>query len=278
MALSITSSVTLRSGWSMPLLGLGVYQNSGPSVLTACSTALQVGYRHIDSAQAYRNEAEVGRALNESNLKREEVFITSKVYSANHGYDRALQMIDQSLHNLRLEYMDLFLIHDPLSGKERRLATWRALIKARDDGKIRSIGVSNYGIKHLEEIKGASLELPSVNQLEIHPFCQQASIVNWCEQNGIVVQAYSPLVRGNRWDNPTLKELSDKYGKEIPQILIRWSLQRGYSPLPKSSKTDRVISNADVYDFEMGEEDMEKLAALDEGSLGAVTWNPVDAA
>ncbi|KAG8802340.1 hypothetical protein FRC16_009863 [Serendipita sp. 398] len=187
-------------------------------------------------------------------------------------------MIDQSLHNLCLEYMDLFLIHDPLSGKERRLATWRALIKARDDGKIRSIGVSNYGIKHLEEIKGASLELPSVNQLEIHPFCQQASIVNWCEQNGIVVQAYSPLVRGNRWDNPTLKELSDKYGKEIPQILIRWSLQRGYSPLPKSSKTDRVISNADVYDFEMGEEDMEKLAALDEGSLGAVTWNPVDAA
>ncbi|CAG7851020.1 Uncharacterized oxidoreductase Mkms_1985 [Serendipita indica DSM 11827] len=277
MPLSLNSTVTLRSGRAMPLLGLGVYQNTGPTATTACAAAFRAGYRHVDSAQVYRNETEVGQAVKESGLVREMLFITSKINSRNHGYEKTLTWIDQSLRNFGLEYMDLFLIHDPLSGKERRLDTWKALIKARDDGKIKSIGVSNYGVRHLEEIKSASLELPAVNQIELHPFCQQRPIVQWCKDNNIVVQAYCPIMRGQRWDNPVFKELSLKYGKEVPQILIRWSLQKGFSPLPKSIHDERIRSNANVYDFAIDDADMEKLDSLDLGDMGAVSWNPIHA-
>ncbi|PVF95086.1 Aldo/keto reductase [Serendipita vermifera] len=277
MSLSISSTVKLRSGYSMPLLGLGVYQNTGPTAISACAAAFSAGYRHIDSAQVYKNEAEVGRAFTASGLKREDVFITSKVNSKNHGYQKALDWIRKSLDNFDMQYIDLFLIHDPLSGKEKRLETWKALIKAKEDGHVRSIGVSNYGVPHLEDMVIASLELPSVNQIELHPFCQQKEIVQWCKQYGVVVEAYCPLMRGARWNDRTLQEVARKYGKTVPQVLIRWSLQMGYSPLPKSANADRVISNAQVYDFELEEEDMVKIEALDEGDKGAVSWNPVHA-
>jgi len=276
--LSIGSTVKLASGHSMPLLGLGVYQNRGETVVSACLAAFEAGYRHVDSAQLYRNEAEVGDAVRKSGLARENVFITSKIRSPDHGYDKTLKKLDKSLSQFNFTYLDLFLIHDPLSGKDKRLETWKAIVKARDEGKIKSIGVSNYGVHHLEEIAEAGLEIPAINQVELHPFCQQRPIVEYCKAHSIVIQAYCPLMRGQEWDNHVLKEVAGKHGKEVGHVLVRWSLQKGYSPLPKSSQVHRVKNNALVYDFELSDEEMEKIDTLDKGASGALSWNPVNAA
>ncbi|RPD78335.1 Aldo/keto reductase [Lentinus tigrinus ALCF2SS1-7] len=257
----------------MPRLGFGVYQNytTHESVLEA----FRAGYRHIDTAQAYRNEAHVGSAVRESGLERNDVFITTKCISKTHGYDKTLRAVDVSLERLAVEYVDLFLIHDPFKGTELRLQTYRALLDAQRAGKIRSVGVSNFGIKHLEEIRAAGLQTPSVNQIELHPFCQQKPIVAYCREHGIIVQAYSPLIRG-KMDHPLFMELANKHEREPAQILLRWSLQHGFMPLPKSATPARIQSNARLYDFSLNEEDMRRLDALDQGKAGAVTWNPVD--
>ncbi|KAI0728955.1 Aldo/keto reductase [Fomitopsis betulina] len=274
MALSLQSSVRLSSGHSVPLLGLGVYRND--DCFAAVFAALRHGYRHVDSARVYGNEAEVGRAVRESGVPRSEVFVTSKIYSAEHGYDSTLKAIDNSLERFQFAYLDLYLIHDPLSGKQKRLETWRALLEAKKVGKLRTVGVSNYGVKHLEEIREAGLETPSVNQIELQPFCQQREIIDYCNKHSIFVQAYCPLVRG-KFDNPVLQEVARKYQKDVAQVLVRWSLQRGFGPLPKSSQPARVVSNADLYDFEISPEDVAKIDALDQGKKGAISWNPVDA-
>ncbi|GBE80295.1 NADP-dependent oxidoreductase domain-containing protein [Sparassis latifolia] len=274
MSLSITSSVCLSSGHKMPLLGLGVFQ--AENCVTACVAALKLGYRHIDSARYYANEAEVGNAIRESGVPREEIFITTKVMSDEHGYANTLKAVDNSLKRFSFDCLDLFLIHSPLSGTEKRLETWRALLDAKKAGKLRTVGVSNYNVQHLEEIREVGLETPAVNQIELHPFCQQKPIVDYCNAHNIFVQAYCPLIRGKNFDNPVLIEVSKKYNKDIAQILVRWSLQRGFSPLPKSSQPTRVQSNAELYDFEISPEDMAKLDALDRGKAGAISWNPVD--
>ncbi|KAF9808121.1 hypothetical protein IEO21_07975 [Rhodonia placenta] len=258
----------------MPLLGLGVYQND--DCTPACLAALQHGYRHIDSARMYRNEAQVGAAVRQSGVPRGEVFVTTKIAQNEHGYDRTVRAVDESLQRFGFDYLDLYLIHSPLSGTALRLETWKALLKAKEDGKVRTTGVSNYGVHHLEEIRAAGLEKPAINQIELHPFCQQRPIVAYCEKNGIVVQAYCPLVRG-RFSDPVLQEVAAKYKKDVAQVLVRWSLQHGYSPLPKSAQPARVVSNADLYDFEIAAEDMARLDALDQGKDGAISWNPVDA-
>lgn len=275
MTLTIKSAIKLTSGYSMPLLGFGVYQNynAKPSVLEA----FQVGYRHIDSAQAYKNEGAVGEAVRDSGISREELFITTKCASKTHGYDSTLKGVEESLARFGFDYIDLFLIHDPFSGAERRLDTYRALLDAQRAGKIRTVGVSNYGIKHLDEIKTAGLPMPAVNQIEVHPLCQQHPIVEYCRAHAIVVQAYCPIIRG-QMGHPAIQAVANKYGRDPAQILIRWSLQNGFVPLPKSSTPSRIRSNAAVYDFELGREDMEDLDALDFGKAGAVSWNPVDAA
>ncbi|KZT63262.1 Aldo/keto reductase [Daedalea quercina L-15889] len=274
MALTLQSPVQLSSGYPMPALGLGVYQNG--DCFPACLAALQHGYRHIDSARRYGNEAEVGRAVRESGVPRSEVFITSKVFHTEHGYKSTLEAVDSSLERFGTDYIDLYLIHDPCSGKQMRLDTWRALIEAQKAGKLRTIGVSNYGVKHLEEIREAGLATPSVNQIELHPFCQQKEIVAYCNARGIAIQAYSPLVRG-RFDDPVLQDVAKKYNKTVAQVLARWSLQRGFCPLPKSAQPARVVSNTDLYDFEMSPEDIARIDALDQGKDGALKWNPVDA-
>jgi len=258
----------------MPLLGLGVYQNN--NCIPACEAALKHGYRHIDTAQVYRNEADVGRAVKESKINREEIFITTKVIQGSHGYSSTTSTVEASLSKLGVSYIDLYLIHSPLSGREGRLETYRALLDKKNEGKIRSVGVSNYGVKHLEEIREAGMEVPSVNQVELHPFCQQRPIVEYCKQYDIVVQAYCPIVRGD-FSNPVLQEVSKHANKHPSQVLIRWSLQKGFVPLPKSEKPERVVSNADVFDFELSQEDMAKLDALDKGDDGAISWNPVNA-
>jgi len=258
----------------MPLLGLGVALSE--DCVPACIAALKHGYRHIDSARFYQNEAEVGQGVRESVIPRGEVFITSKVNSDEHGYNNTLTAVDDSLQRFGFDYLDLYLVHSPLSGKTERLETWKALLKAKEAGKLRSVGVSNYGVKHLEEIREAGLETPSINQIELHPFCQQKPIVEYCKKNGIVIQAYCPLVRG-RFSDPVLQEVAQKYKKDVAQILVRWSLQHGYSPLPKSSQPARIVSNANLYDFEISSEDMAKIDALDMGKNGAISWNPVNA-
>ncbi|KAI0037142.1 Aldo/keto reductase [Vararia minispora EC-137] len=271
--ISIASSVKLRSGYCMPLLGFGVYQNY--TTAQSVREALGAGYRHIDSAQAYRNEAHVGEGVRASGIPRSEVFVTTKCINRTHGYESTLKGVDTSLARFGFDYIDLFLIHDPMSGAERRLATYRALLKARDEGKIRSVGVSNYGVKHLEEIKAEGLELPAVNQIELHPFCQQKPIVAWCREHGVVVQAYCPILRG-KMDAAEIQVIAAKYARDPAQILLRWSLQHGFVPLPKSARPERIVSNALLYDFELDREDMMVLDGLDRGREGAISWNPVE--
>ncbi|KAK7005646.1 NADP-dependent oxidoreductase domain-containing protein [Favolaschia claudopus] len=273
-ALTIASSIRLSSGFNIPLLGFGVYQNydARPSVLEA----FKAGYRHVDSAQMYKNEAAVGAAVKESGLNREDLFITTKCASKSHGYESTLKGVDESLDKFGLDYVDLFLIHDPLSGSERRLATYKALLESKAAGKIRSVGVSNYNIHHLEEIKNANLEMPSVNQIELHPFCQQKPIVEYRKANSIVVEAYCPIIRG-QMENEAITRIATKYSRDPAQILLRWSLQKGYVPLPKSATPSRIQSNAKLYDFELNAEEMSSLDALDRGKEGQVSWNPVDA-
>ncbi|KAJ7924967.1 NADP-dependent oxidoreductase domain-containing protein [Mycena leptocephala] len=258
----------------MPLLGFGVYQNydAKPSVLEA----FKAGYRHVDSAQVYRNEEDVGAAIKECGLKREDLFITTKCVSKTHGYASTLKGVDTSLAKFKLDYIDLFLIHDPFSGTERRLATYKALLEAKAAGKIRSVGVSNYGVHHLEELKGANFEMPTVNQIELHPLCQQKPIVEYCKANSIVVQAYCPIIRG-KMDNEVITKIASKHNRDPAQILLRWSLQKGYVPLPKSATPSRINSNAQLYDFELDAQEMSSLDALDRGKDGAISWNPVDA-
>ncbi|KDQ14807.1 hypothetical protein BOTBODRAFT_32161 [Botryobasidium botryosum FD-172 SS1] len=271
--LTLTSTVRLSTGYLMPRLGFGVYLND--DCAPACEVALKNGYRHIDSAQAYHNEEQVGRAFRESGLKREEIFITTKCLSNTGGYQAALDGVDASLKRFGLDYIDLFLIHDPYAGPQRRIDIWKALIEAKKAGKIRTIGVSNFGIRHLEELERAGLEKPSVNQLQVHPHFQQREIVEYCEKNSIFVEAYCPLIRG-KLDIPVLQSIAQKHNKEGAQVLIRWSLQKGFAPLPKSNTPSRIISNTDVYDFELDEEDIAALDALEKGKDGSVTWDPVD--
>ncbi|ESK96539.1 hypothetical protein Moror_6759 [Moniliophthora roreri MCA 2997] len=272
--LSLASKVKLSSGYFMPILGFGVYQNYDAK--PSCLEAFKVGYRHIDSAQMYRNEAAVGAAVAESGLDRSELFITTKCASRHHGYENTLKGVDESLQKFGFDYIDLFLIHDPLSGSEKRIATYKALLEAKAAGKIRSVGVSNYAVKHLEEIKNAGYEMPSVNQIELHPFCQQRPIVEYCRNNGIVIEAYCPIIRG-KLDNEVIVSLANKHKRDPAQIVLRWSLQKGYSPLPKSTQPFRIRSNAQLYDFELDSDDMARLDALDRGKDGAVSWNPVGA-
>ncbi|KDR75169.1 hypothetical protein GALMADRAFT_211458 [Galerina marginata CBS 339.88] len=278
MASKLTLSTTIRlpqSGVEIPALGFGVFENDNakPSVLEA----FKAGYRHVDSAQYYHNEAQVADAVRESGLNRADVFITTKIMSRNHGYEQTKKGVDESLAAMKFDYIDLFLIHDPLAGKERRLATWKALLEAKAAGKVKAVGVSNYGVKHIQEIIDAGYELPDINQIELHPFNQQKPIVNFCKEKNIVVQAFCPIIRG-KTDHPVIQAIAAKHNRDAAQILIRWSLQRGFIPLPKSATPSRIHSNAKLYDFELDADDVQKLDDLDRGKAGAISWNPVDAA
>jgi len=275
MALSISSTVKLNTGATMPVLGFGVYQST--NALKSCQVALETGYKHIDSARYYHNEAEVADAVRKSSFAREDIYITTKIYDPEHGTQATRTAVEDSLAQTKLDYFDLILLHSPLSGKEKRLEAYKVLLDFQGKGKIKSVGVSNYGVHHMEEIKQAGLRTPAVNQIELHPWCQQKDIVDYCEANGIVVQAYCPLVRGLRMSDATLVELAKQCSKIPAQVLVRWSLQKGFVPLPKSDTPSRIKENADVYNFELDETAMAKLDALDEGKAGACQWNPVDA-
>lgn len=248
--------LTLNNGIDIPIIGFGTWAVRGLSAVDTVLTALKAGYLHIDTASIYGNEDEVGQAVRQSGIPREEIFITSKVWNNNHGYDRTLRACDASLKRLGTDYVDLYLIHWPDGGKLQK--TWQALEQLHNDGKARAIGVSNYHPKHLEPMLDYANLLPALNQIELHPwnYQRQHPTIDFCHRHNIVVQAYSPINQGRRLDHPTLQKLAQKYARSPAQIILRWDVQHRFITIPKSSTPERIHSNIDIFDFELSEEDM----------------------
>ncbi len=266
-------TLTLHDDVPIPRLGLGVWQAPrGGVTRRAVGHALSVGYRHVDTARIYGNEADVGAAVRDSGLERDEIFVTTKLWNDDHGYDRALEAADESLARLGLDYVDLFLIHWPV--QNLRGESWRALEALHADGRARAIGVSNYMPRHLEELLGSCEVRPSINQIELHPFGAQKDTVALCEAEGILLEAYSPLARAARMNDATLAAVAEAHGKSVAQVMIRWSLQRGWVCIPKSVTPARIEENYDVLDFELTDEDMARIDAVDEDIH--IAWNPTD--
>lgn len=263
MQLTLQSRATLNNGVEIPRLGLGVYQTPiGETTLQAVRYALKVGYRHIDTARIYGNEGDVGSAVLESGIPREEIFVTTKVWNSDQGYDSTIRACERSLRRLGLSYIDLYLIHWPVEGMGND--TWKAMIKLLRAGKVRAIGISNYDIFQVQEILQDFDVSPSVNQVEFHPFLFQEELLQFCNNNSIQLEAYSPLTRGNKLNHPALRGLEQKYRKTSAQILIRWSLQHEVVVIPKSTHENRIKENSQVFDFQLEEKDMELLDSLNE--------------
>lgn len=252
------SSVELNDGRRMPMLGLGTSRLEG--AYDAVKSALELGYRHIDTAAMYGNEEAVGRAVRDSGLKREEIFITTKL--RNDGHRDVDHEVDTSLELLGLDYVDLYLIHWPMP---ERIASWKTLAKLVTGDKIKSIGVSNFTIRHLKELFSNSRVKPAVNQVEFHPFVYQPALLDFNGDNGIQVIAYSPMTRANKLDNPTVAEVAASTGQTPAQILLRWSVQHGVAVIPKSASRQHQAANMDIFDWELSKEDMAKLDGLYDG-------------
>ena len=274
MALTIASTSKLNSGVEMPLLGLGVYQTPpGRATEEAVKFALRVGYRHIDTASLYGNEESVGLAVRGGGVPRDQVFVTTKLWNSDHGYDSALRACEKSLGRLGLGYIDLYLIHWPVSGL--RSETWRALLELQRRGSCRAIGVSNYTVRHLEELLEGSKAIPDVDQVEFNPFLYQEELLRFCKDRRIQLEAYSPLTRGHRLRHPVVLEVARTYSKSPAQIMIRWSLQHGLVVIPKSARPERIRENSEVFDFEISAADMSRLDSLGENLH--TDWDPTDA-
>ncbi len=271
---SLESTVTLAGGVAMPVLGLGVYQSRpGRETNDAVRAALALGYRHVDTARAYGNEHDVGRAIRDSGVPRERVFVTTKLWNADHGYDATLRACDESLSRLGVERVDLYLVHWPVEGL--RGETWRAMEKLLADGKARAIGVSNYTVRHLDELLGRAKVAPTVNQVELHPFLFQRELLDHCRARSIVLEAYAPLVKARRLEHPVLARVARRHGRTPAQVLVRWCLDHEVVAIPKSVHADRIRENADVFGFRLDAADLAALDALDEGYR--TSWDPTDA-
>src|SRR6478609_232139 len=257
-----TATITLNSGQRMPQVGLGVWQSSGKTK-SAVLAALAAGYRHIDTAAVYGNEAQVGAAIAESGVPREQLFITTKLWNKDQGYDPALLAFDASMKRLKLEYLDLYLIHWPVP--ELRLQSWRALERLHADGRVRSIGVSNFLVPHLEQLQTTAKTLPAVNQIELSPFLQRHDTVALSKKLGITLAAYSPLTRGERLGHPVVAELAARLQRSPAQILLRWGVEHGFVVLPKSVTPARIEENAKLFDFSLDAAALQQLDALEEG-------------
>ncbi|MGB2992466.1 MAG: aldo/keto reductase [Paenisporosarcina sp.] len=267
MIKNLQSTTTLHNGVKMPWFGLGVFKvEEGPELVEAVKTAIKEGYRSIDTAAIYKNEQGVGEGiregLKEAGISREDLFITSKVWNADFGYDSTLEAYQTSLDKLGLEYLDLYLIHWPVKGKY--LDTWKALETLYSEGRVKSIGVSNFQIHHLEDVMKDAKFIPMVNQVEYHPRLSQIELLSFCQQHNIQLEAWSPLMQGQLLEDSTLKEIADVHGKSVAQIILRWDLQNGVVTIPKSTKEHRIIENSSIFDFELSATEMEKIAALNE--------------
>ncbi|GAA4108297.1 aldo/keto reductase [Aquimarina addita] len=259
---NIQGTFQLHNGVQMPYLGLGVYQsNNDQEVVDAVQWALEAGYRHVDTASIYKNEEGVGRAMRNSSTPREDIFVVSKVWNNDQGYESTLKAFDESLKKLQLEYLDLYLIHWPVQGIYKE--TWSALEKLYKEKRVRAIGVSNFMQHHLEDLMKTASIVPMVNQMEFHPYLVQQSLIDFCNQHQIQYEAWSPFMQGKIFNTAVLDDLAKKYNKSVAHIILRWNLQKGVITIPKSSNQERIISNSDVFDFELSIDDIQFIDALD---------------
>ncbi|MDT0606194.1 aldo/keto reductase [Croceitalea rosinachiae] len=257
----LQGTFALHNGVKMPYFGLGVYlSEDGQEVINAVQWALESGYRHIDTAAIYNNEEGVGKGIRESTVARKDIFVVSKVWNTDQGYDSTLRAFDDSLKRLNLDYLDLYLVHWPVNGKYKD--TWRAMERLYKEKKLRAIGVSNFMQHHLEDLLENAEIVPMVNQMEFHPFLVQQDLIDFCNSKNIQYEAWSPMMQGKIFDLDEFKALSKKYGKSIAQIVLRWDLQKGVVTIPKSSKKERIIANADIFDFELSSDDVALLDGL----------------
>lgn len=264
---NLQACTTLHNGVKMPWFGLGVFKvEEGTEVIDAVRTAIVKGYRSIDTAAVYQNEEGVGegirQGIKETGISREELFITSKVWNADFGYESTLEAYETSLKKLGLEYLDLYLIHWPVEGKYKE--TWRALETLYKENRVKAIGVSNFHILHLQDVMKDATIVPMVNQVEYHPKLTQEDLRAFCQQNHIQFEAWSPLMQGQLLENEKLKEIADTHGKSVAQIILRWDLQNDVVTIPKSINEHRIVENASIFDFELSAEEMEKISSLNE--------------
>ncbi|PFU81800.1 aldo/keto reductase [Bacillus cereus] len=264
---NLQSKTVLNNGVEMPWFGLGVFKvEDGPELVEAVKSAVKAGYRSIDTAAIYGNEKAVGEGIRagikEACISREDLFITSKVWNSDQGYETTLAAYEESLKKLELDYLDLYLVHWPVEGKYKD--TWRALETLYKEKRVRAIGISNFQIHHLQDVMKDAEIKPMINQVEYHPRLTQKELQAFCKEQGIQMEAWSPLMQGQLLDNETLQEIAEKHGKTTAQVILRWDLQNGVITIPKSTKEHRIIANADIFNFELTKEDMEKIDALNQ--------------
>ncbi|MDA2390433.1 aldo/keto reductase [Bacillus cereus] len=264
---NLQSKTVLNNGLEMPWFGLGVFKvEDGPELVEAVKSAIKAGYRSIDTAAIYGNEKAVGEGIRagikEAGISREDLFITSKVWNSDQGYETTLAAYEESLKKLELDYLDLYLVHWPVEGKYKD--TWRALETLYKEKRVRAIGVSNFQIHHLQDVMKDAEIKPMINQVEYHPRLTQKELQAFCKEQGIQMEAWSPLMQGQLLDNEKLQEIAEKHGKTTAQVILRWDLQNGVITIPKSTKEHRIIANADIFNFELTKEDMEKIDALNQ--------------
>ena len=269
-----TDTYKLSNGVGIPCSGFGTWQTpDGDVAVRSVAAAIEAGYRHIDTAQAYGNEESVGKGIRESGIDRKDLFVTTKLWNSNHSYKLTMRTFEESMNKLGLDYLDLFLIHwpNPIAFRdhwqEANAESWKAMEELYEAGKIRAIGVSNFRPHHIEEILKTAKVAPMVNQIRLCPGDTQDETVDWCREHGMVLEAYSPLGIGQIFEVPEMQKLAEKYHRSIAQVCIRWSLQRGYLPLPKSVTPSRIQENLKVFDFELSDEDVQLIADL-KGCVG----------
>jgi diketogulonate reductase-like aldo/keto reductase len=274
MKYTIASTATLNNKTAMPWFGLGTFLSEvGKTTQDAVRWALAAGYRHIDTARIYNNEEDVGLAIRDSGVPRADIFVTTKVWNDDQGYESTLKAFDDSLNRLKMDYVDLYLIHWPVSNL--RNETWKALTQLQKSGKTKAIGVSNFMIRHLEELLATTDVIPAVNQIETSPFVQRKALVDYCRNRGILVESYSTMSRGKRLSDERLIAIGKKYGKSAPQIMLRWALQNEMVIIPKSVHQERIVENANIFDFEISATDMAAINAMDENcSVTPASWEP----
>ena len=264
MISSINDSTELNNGLHMPWLGFGVFQiEDGPKVEGAVKHALETGYRSIDTASLYKNERGVGKAIRESSVPREEIFLTTKVWNDAQRENRVMEAFEESLNQLGTDYVDLYLVHWPVPGRYQE--TWKVMEEIYESGRARAIGVSNFLVHHLEDILSSGQVVPAVNQVEFHPFLVQPELLSFCKSQNVQMEAWSPLMKGQIVEVEIVKKLADKYEKTPAQIALRWDLQHEVVTIPKSERSERIEENADIFDFELSEDEMEMIDALDRG-------------
>lgn len=262
MTLSPDTTVALHDTVQIPLLGFGTFKvKEGQDIERAVSTALDLGYRHIDTAMIYRNEEGVGRAVAASGIDRSEIFVTTKAWNDDQGYEPTLAAVDASLERLGMDYVDLYLVHWPKP--QHTVETWRAMEEIQATGKARAIGVSNFLTHHLDLLLANANVVPSINQIQFHPHLQSPDLVEYCDERGIVIEAWGPLKQGLIMDDATLTAIAEAHGATVPQVVLRWMLQRGIVAIPKSVTPSRIAQNADLYRFELSADEMTTINAMD---------------